>query len=318
MKSEFNVILIMILLTSTTLFLIYQNPNETPKSLSFEKHSDEIFQINEKSKKYQLIDDMQKFNQSKKIMQEKLKEISLDYMGLEISYMELLDGYYPFQDTSNRVEKLDLDLSSICDFEQNIPLHMQTISQTDNFQRFTKKYASHSIELSIQDERNTISNIHYGLIATNNENQRASTYFHLDSCTNEITDKEPYFLNCFDDNNDYRFATFNYADVIASFSNEHFCKIELDPWRQSLYDYSQILYEKRRQLEMESMTKVVDQESQWKFFSEINKQGDLRNIVGYVIQGKFDEQSTQEKIKQYEKQYGILPEELLELIEKRK
>jgi len=38
MKTEFKIITIMILLTSSILFLIYQNPDETPKSFSFEKH----------------------------------------------------------------------------------------------------------------------------------------------------------------------------------------------------------------------------------------------------------------------------------------
>jgi len=318
MKFEYSIIIIMILLVSMILFLIYQNPDDTPKSLSFEKYSDEIFQINENSKKYQSINDVQKFASSKRLMHEKLKEVSSDYFEIKISEVTLLEGQYPFWDVQYRVDRFDLEPSSICGFEQNIPLHMQKISQTDNFQRFAKKYSSYHLELIIMDERSAISNIHYGLIATNGENQSASTYFHLDSCTNEITDKEPYHLNCFDENNDYRFSTFNTDDILSSFSNTSFCKIELDPWRQSLHDYSKTLQEKRRQLETESMTGIVDQESQWKFLSEMYKQGDLGNIVGYMVQGKFDEQSTQEKIMQYERQYGSLPEELLELMEKRK
>ena len=194
---------------------------------------------------------------------------------------------------------------------------MQKISQTDNFQRFAKKYSSYHLELIIMDERNDISNIHYGLIVTNNANQSASTYFHLDSCTNEITDKSPYHLNCFDKNTDYGFTTSNTDHVISSYLNGDFCKFELDPWRQSLYDYSKTLQEKQRQLETESMNKIIDPESQWKFISLMNKQGDLGNLVAYMIHNNFDEQSLQEKIQQYEAQHGNLPEELLELIEKR-
>jgi len=317
MKTEFNIIIIMILLTSATLFLIYQNPNDTPKSLSFEKHSDEIFQINENSKKYQSINDVQKFDESKILMQEKLKEISLDYMGINISDVTLIEGQYPFWDVQYRADKFDLEPSSICGFEQNIPLHMQKISHTDNFQKFAKKYSSYHLELIIMDERNNISNIHYGLIATNGENQSASTYFHLDTYTNEISDKEPYYLNCFDGNNDYRFGTFNPDDILSSYSNGHFCKIELDPWRQSLQDYSKILYEKSKQLEIQQMSNTGDQDPFGGSFSERYKLGELRNIVGSMIHGKFDEQSTHEKIKQYEKQYGNLPEELLKLIEKK-
>lgn len=318
MKTEFRIITIMAILASATLFLIVQNPSETPKSLSFEKHADEIVQINEQSKKYQSIDDVQKFNESKKSMQEKLKKVSRDSLGIRISDMTMLEGQYPFLSVQDRAEKLDLNPSVVCAFEQNIPLHLARISETENFQMFAKKYSPHNLELVMMDERNDISNIHYGLIATNSKNQSASTSFHLDSCTNEITDKEPISLNCFDRNGDYSFATSNYDDVISSYSNDNFCKIELDAWRQSLYDYSQILQEKRRQSDIERMSSVVDQESQWKAFSEMNKQGKLGNIVGNMVHGGFDGQKTQEMIKAYEKQYGSLPEELLELIENRK
>ena len=318
MKIEFNIIIILILLTSATLFLIYQNPDDTPNSLSFEKHSDDLVQINEKSKKYQLLDDVQKFDESKKLMQEKLKIISMDYLEIKISEVTLLEGQYPFWDVQYRVDRFDLEPSSICAFEQNMPLHLQKISQTENFQKFTKKYSSYHLELDIFDERNNISNIHYGLIATNEKNQGASTYFHLDSCTNEITDKNPYHLNCFDENDDYRFTTSNSEHVLSSYSNSHFCKIELDSWRQSLYDYSKILQEKQRQLQTESMADTVDSESHWKFFSEMNKQGELGNLVAYMIHNNFDEKSLQDKIEQYENQFGIIPDELLELMNQRK
>ena len=315
MKTEFNIIIIMAILISTTFFLIYRNPNEVPNSLLFQKYANEILHINEKSKSQ--LDDVQKFNQSKTLMQEKLKEISWDLLGIKISDMALLEGQYPFVVAKDRAEKLDLDPSLICTFEQNIPMHLKTISETDNFQIFAKKYSSHTLELIIMDERSKVSNIHYGLTTTNNKNQHASTYFHLDSCTNERTDKEPYFLRCSDENNDYQFATFNHDDIISSYSNGHFCKIELDSWRQSLYDYSKTLREKLRQLELQSMTGIVDQESQWEFISEMNKQGYLGNLVGDMIHDNLDDHEIQEKIRQYENKYGSIPKELSELIERR-
>ena len=317
MKIEFKIIIIMLILVPVTMFLIYQNPNDSPKSLSFEKYSDEIVQINENSKKYQLMDDEQKFNSSKKLMYEKLQEVFLDYLDIKISEVTLLEGQYPFWNVQYRVDKFDLEPSSICGFEQNIPLHMQKISQTDNFQKFAKKYSPHTLELIIMDERNDISNIHYGLIATSGNNQSASTYFHLDTCTNEITDEEPYHLNCFDGNNDYRFGTFNTDDILSSFSNTSFCKIELDSWRQSLFEYSKTLQEKQRQLELQSIASD-DQVAFGPPFSEMMKLGDLRSIVGNMVHGKFDEQNTQDRIMEFEKQNGSLPEELLELIKNRK
>lgn len=318
MKTEHKIILLMIFLTFSILFLIYQNPNDIPKSKSFEKHSDELVAINQLSKKYQLTNDEQRFEDSKRLMQEKLKEISLDYMGLKIAHVELLEGYYPFQNSTHWAERFDLEPSSICDFERSIPLQMQKLSQTENFKIFTKKYASHNLELSIQDERSYQSNIHYGLFVTNNHNQSASTYFHLSSCTDEITDNDPLFLHCFDGETGYRYATHNYDDIISSYSNGEFCNIVLDPWRQSLYDYSLKLREKQRQLQQESMEdNFKDYESQSVFFTEMNRQGELGNIVGVMVHGKFDDPATKEMIVKYEKQYGSLSDELLELIEKR-
>ena len=318
MKTEYNIIVVMIFLASSALFLISQNPDESPKSRSFEKYSDDIIQINQESKKYESVNDIQNYNASKKLMEEKLKDISFDYLGIKISDVLLLDGYYPFKDVEYVIKKFDLEPSLICDFEQNIPLHMKKISQTENFQIFAKKYSSYHIELDFFDERNAISSIHYGLIATNGKNQSASTYFHLDSCTNEISDKSPYFLSCFDGNNDYRFATLNTDDIVSSYSNSHFCKIVLDPWRQSVLEYSWTLRDKQRQLEQEWMTGNADEESRWKFFSQIDRLGELRNLVGRITHHNYDEQTLHEQIEQYEKQYGVIPEELSKLMEKRK
>lgn len=315
MKLEYGIIIVVGVFASVSMALIMSNPYETPNSTSFEKHFDELVQLNELSKKYHLTEDAQRFENSKRLMQEKIKEISLDYMGLKIEHVELLERYYPFQNSTYWAERFDLDPSSICDFESVIPLHMQKLTQTENFERFTKKYGSYNLELSIQDERSHQSNIHYGLFATNNKNQSASTYFHLSSCSNEITDKEPLFLHCFDGDTDYRFVTHNYDDIVSSYSNGEFCKIILDSWRQSIFDYSQVLHEKQNLLHQESMKNMADQESQLKLLTEMNKLDELRSIVGLIFHGKFDEQNTQNMIKQYEKQYGSLPVELLEIIE---
>ena len=318
MKTELKIIIVMVVLVSATLFLVYQNPNEIPKSLSFKKQTNEIISINEKSKKYKIDDNIQQFNASRILMEEKFKELSSDLLGIRISKVTLLEGQYPFLTVQERAEKFDYAPSSICAIEQNIPLQLQKISQTENFQIFSKKYASYTLELDIFDERNDISNIHYGLIATNDNDQLASTYFHLDTCTNEITDKNQYSLNCSDKNIDYRFATFNTDDVISSYSNGYFCKIELDSWRQSLYDYSLALRDQRHQLQQESMIEVADQETQWTLISEMHKLGEIGNLIAQIIHYNYDEQSLQEQIKQYEKQYGDIPDDLSELMEKRK
>lgn len=304
----------MVTLVSYTMFLIYQDPSQSPRLLSLEKHSIEMVQFNEKSRDYQLASDTQNFNSAKKSMQEKLNAASREYMGLEVSSVDLIDGHYPFRDSQELVEKFDLDPLSICNFVHKIPLHMQKISQTEKFGLFAEKYSQYEIELYIIDERNYLSSVHYGLAATNGEGQRASTYFHLSSCTDEVTDTEPYFLRCSDENDGYAFSTFNRDDIISSLSGDHFCRINLDPWRQSLFEYGETLREQRRQLQTEFMPESADHEYHMRSFLEIHRQSELENIVGNMVHGKFDEQDTQDMIKRYEGQYGSMPEELLELI----
>lgn len=317
MKSGLGTIAAMALLVSAVLFLIQDSPEESPRAVSIEKHSRELVQINEESKGHQMAGDMQKFEDSKRAMEEKLKEASFSHMGLEISSVGLID-VYPFDDPDTRAEKLGVEPSSVCAFEQRIPLHMQKISQTENFGLFAKKYSQYEIEMYIIDERDRVlSNIHYGLSAADGNGRYASTWFHIDSCTGERTDKEPYRLSCFNENNSSVFSIFNYKDIIASYSNSHFCKIVLDPWRQSLYEYFETLREQILQLHKDTLPDLEDVESHREFFQEMNRQDDLRGIVGNMIQDKFDEQDTQDMIKRYENQHGSLPAELQELIRSR-
>jgi len=311
-RFEIGVIFTAALLMSAILLLIYQNPDQAPRSLSLEKHSREIAQINEESREYQLAGSEQKFNDSKKLMQEKLKEVAREHMGLEISSVDLVD--YPFRNSQAMVEKFGLDPSSVCDIAHKIPLHMQKISQTGSFGLFAKKYSPHEIEIYIMDERSWQSNVHYGLDATNGKGQRASTYFHLSSCTDEITDKGPYLLRCSDENDGYSFTALNQADIVSSFASHHFCRIDLDPWRQSLFEYGKMLRDQIWQFQTESMPELVDSESLEESFAEMNRQDDLAHIVWVMIHGEFGEQDTQDMIKRYEEKYGSLPAALLDLI----
>lgn len=319
MKAGLGTVVAMALLVPAVLLLIQDNPGEIPGAISIEKHSRELVQINQESKEYQMAGDMQKFEDSKRSMKEKLKEASLSHMGLEISSVDLVDGYYPFEDSDTKAERLGLEPSSVCaSFEQSIPLHMQKISQTENFGLFAEKYSQYGIELYIMDERDRVfNNTHYGLSAADGNGRYAATWFHMDSCTGERTDKESYFLICGSDDNRGGFSTSNYKDIVASYLNSHFCEIELDPWRQSLREYSEMLREQRLQFQRETLPGLADAESHMEFFSEMNRRDDLGGIVGNMIQGKFDEQVTQDMIKRYESQHGGLPGELQELIRNR-
>ena len=134
MKTEFKIISIMIILACVTLFLIYPDPDVSPNLSSYQNDSKELVSLNEQSKKHQL-DDVQ-FESSKELMVQKLKEISPQYMGIKISDV-WMEGYYPFRDTTEMAQRFDFDVSSICNFEANIPLHLKVLSQTENFKKFT-------------------------------------------------------------------------------------------------------------------------------------------------------------------------------------
>ena len=124
-------------------------------------------------------------------------------------------------------------------------------------------------------------------------------------------------MNCYDDNSGYRYATFNRDDIVSSYSNGSFCKIELDLWRQSLLDYSQFLYEQNKQLEIESIEESKNQEDYWRVLSEMHRQGELRDLVSYMIHNNIDENTVEEKVAEYEEKYGIIPVELSKIIEKK-
>ncbi|MCE2507378.1 MAG: hypothetical protein J4F36_13125 [Nitrosopumilaceae archaeon] len=97
MKTEYKIIATMAILVSSVLLLIYQNPDGIPKVTSFEKDSEEIVTLNQISKNYHLANDEQRFEDSKKQMQKKIKEISLDYMGLKITHVELIEAGLTFR-----------------------------------------------------------------------------------------------------------------------------------------------------------------------------------------------------------------------------
>ena len=133
MKAGLGTVVAMALLVSAVLFLIQDNPGEAPGTVSIEKHSRELVRINEESKEHQMAGDMQRFEVSKRSMEEKLKEAALSHMDLRVSSVDLVHGDYPFDDPDTRAERLGLEPSSVCAFEHSIPLHMQKISQTESF-----------------------------------------------------------------------------------------------------------------------------------------------------------------------------------------
>lgn len=314
MKIEFQMIMIMILLVSASLFLISQNPNDTPKSSSFEKYSGEIFQINEKLKKYQSINDVKKFDESKKLMQEKLGGIANDLLGIDTS-VSGIEYNFPLTN-GHQVEIIGNDSFPVCNIAENIPVHLQEIQNTKKFQMFVKKYFKYPMELNLQDERRYDSSFHYGLIAKSDDGRSALTMFHANSCTNQITDSEKYTLSCHNGENEH-ISSINKKDVIASLNLDDFCTIPLDKWRQSVYDYGKTISEDNENCRANAEIPDIDYEIIPGCQSEMHRLELLGNIVELIASDTDEDDVIEEKIREYNKMYHGLPAELLQLLEEK-
>ncbi|MDH3311678.1 MAG: hypothetical protein OEM28_00855 [Nitrosopumilus sp.] len=157
-------------------------------------------------------------------MQENIQEIARDLLGMNISISDVFEAYFPLVDASQVKIHENKESFEICDVAKNIPIHLQKIRNAKMFEMFAKKYSEYPIELFLQDERAYESLFHYGFIAKSDDGKSALTYFHVDSCTNEITDLDDYFLSCHDDKQEYIFGTKNRDDILASLNLDEFCK----------------------------------------------------------------------------------------------
>ncbi len=294
-----------------------------------ESDAETLVQLNQQVIKYQKNDEQEKFVEQINMMQKKLNEIASDSLGIAISNSDPQDGFggylFPYRDSSELKFREDQTPFPICNIEEKIPIHLQKIRETEMFQMFFKKYAQYKIELDIMDERLGDSLIHYGFLVTSEDgNKTATTFFHVNSCTDTIHEQElNNLLWCKDGSKDYRMQTHFRDDIVASLEHDEFCIIPLDPWRQSVYDYmgtisAEISYQHETfqgLFTVENMHKI--KESQEVFESEIDRLELLMKLTRSIFEGKIDEQTTQESIQEYRDGFGDIPEELLELVEQR-
>ena len=321
----------MVLLSTAILFLIYQNPEESPKTAAFEKHSKELVSLNHHAIKYQENDEQEKLNEHLTIMNEKLKEIAYGSLGFNISIYNQTNAFggenFPFINSesatrkANDYEKYKEEPYTICNIEEKIPNHLKKISETEMFQMFIKKYSQYQIDLDIMDERYANeSNVHYGFHATSKDgNESAGIMFHVNSCTDIKPDQE-YNLSCGVKDSGYFIWVHNRDEVIKIIERKGFCLDDLDPWRQSIYDYGKIIENKNNQLYKKLDTDdngwIDDPESFVAVQNELDGLRLLQNIVNSIVDGRNDEQATQELIQKYNDEFGNFPEDLLELIQR--
>lgn len=285
---------------------------------NLERNAEILSEINKQAIIHQRNNEQEKFDEQTALMQENLKKIASDSLGINITMSDVFVSYFPLVEGS-KVEILkDRESFQVCDIVENIPIHLQEIRKAKMFQIFAEKYSEYPIELFLLDERRNNASFHYGLIATSDDGKSALTYFHADSCTNEITDFDNYYLSCRDMKQDYFFSTKNYDDIFASLNHEEFCIIPLDDWRQSVYDYRKTLSDKMD--EHIQKLESVDQNSEtvMEIRSEIHRLELLSNLLSMIASHTFEDKIIHEKIQEYDHVFGSPPDELLELLEQKK
>ena len=318
MKANFPTILgvgaVLILVVFASSMGIFGN-DMFSRDITSQKTDGEILdEINSLAITYKTNDDQEKLDIQAVRMQEKITEIAKDSLGLNVHTSDVYQAYFPLVKYSETEIPKGEESSQICDVAKNIPLHLQNIDKTERFQLFAEKYSEYSIELFLQDERQSDSLFHYGLIAESEDGRTALTFFHADSCTNQISDSERYFISCHNDAKHQVFSTVNKDDVLASLNHPDFCTIPLDSWRQSVHEYNQKI---KRQLEehlptIETSDKSYESVSAYE--SESNRLSMISDISSMYVMAVDDEQDIKEKVRKYNEMFGPLPEEFLQIL----
>ena len=260
----------------------------------------------------------EKFEKYLILMKEKQAEITSEILELDISDAYVTEGWnYPFKESSE-VTMFNPEFEKpVCSISEKIPVHLQIIQQSEMFQMFVEKYSQHRLMIDISDERYGEGLVHYDLIATSDdESFTARTYFHLDSCTDEM--KWPYFLLCKDTRSEEHIATRIKSEIISSLENNEFCNIEFEPWHQDLLDYQAKISEELHRLAQGKVPIDSEGVPSQNFFSDFERLGLLNDIIRYYESENLDYEKMQEDVAEYNKKFGSLPDEFLELIEKRK
>jgi len=261
----------------------------------------------------------QNFDEQMILMQERQKEIASEILGIKISDAYVAEGWnFPFKESS-KVTIVNPEFKKpLCNIPENIPVHLQSIQQSEMFQMFASKYSQHQLMMDISDERYSEGWVHYDLIATSDdESFTASTWFHLDSCTTEKI-FSPYILFCKDTTNGNSTYTRIKSEIISSLNNDDFCTIQLEPWHQDLRNYQEKISEMIHAITQNDTLVDSDGNLSEKSFWELFRLGLLNDIIRYYESENSDYKKMQENVAKYDREFGSLPDELLEIIEQKK
>ncbi len=291
------------------------------------KDSKILVEINQNAMIHQKNNDMDKFHEQVSLMEEEIKTIASDSLGMNVSavFIDMSDHStgienvnFPFRDSSEIKPTSQDDKPSfqICNIPEKIPIHLKKIKEKEWFTMFSEKYAKHSTSLDLMDERYTNSLLHYGITVTSQDGLfSASTMFHLNTCTDEVQEDSP-FLVCKNNSQNEMHQSWNQEDIIASLHLEEFCTIPLDPWRESLHEYGKKVQEKRLEYFDDSFELETDEEIRI-MWDERSRLGNLMAIPSLVINYGLESEITQKKIMEYNEKFGEIPKELQDLVDAR-
>ena len=280
-----------------------------------------LAEINEDAVIHQKNGNQEKSERQLNLMKEKQKEIASKILGVYISDAYVAEGWnYPFRDSSDIEPLPGQETFPICNIPENIPFHLETIRDSEMFQMFAEKYSKYPLTIDISDERRHNSGVHYDIIAASEDgNYRASTYFHINSCTGQ---SGPYLnLHCSGPTQEDSKYAYLMENIVDSLDDDTFCTIFFKPWQEKLFEYSESISEesKKIQQQLQMNMKSEDTDELREIFSEM-KRLELLNRISFDATRNTDDEGkwVTKDILEYNERYGELPKELLELIEQRK
>ena len=103
-------------------------------------------------------------------------------------------------------------------------------------------------------------------------------------------------------------------EVVDSLQDDEFCMIVLEPWRQQLSHYAQqISREIDNLLEQITMDgKSADEMNT--IHNELQRMDSLNDMVRFAMMGEDGDDKLHQEMKEYEKRFGSVPDDLLELL----
>ncbi len=323
MKSRVLIIIgIVMLIAGFSAVLLFYSDAFSENNSMMKRDVETLAEINMQAIIHQKNDNQEKFDEQMSIMQEKQKEIASRILGISISDAYIAEGWnFPFRDSLDIEPLPGQETLPICNISENIPFHLEMIRDSEMFQMFAKKYSKYPLTIDISDERRHNSVVHYDLLATSEgENYRASTYFHINSCTG--TSDQYLNLHCSGPTQEDSKRAYLMENIADSLEDDSFCTIFFKPWQEKLFEYSEIVSEEsdKIQQKLRMKTDSGDTNDMREIFSEL-KRLELLNRISFDATRNTDDDDgiwITEDILEYNERYGDLPEELLELIGQRK